>query len=360
MGDAVRDGYDVYVGEQQFIQNFLIHMLKYQGYKQIYNEINISYGHDNGIRPDIVCEKDNKTVIIEAKSYRSLFNSEAILNNALKQILKYKYFLEQNSRDEEFSFIIILPCEISEESQNEIYNRYNIVVWDINNLIYLCEGKKELINLLMSCISYPSLELKARKPLNAEIEQKEPIIEEEDISPAEIYLRKLEKCSPGKSDKSDKKYEAICTDIIKYLFETEFFIISEQHKTDDEMFRMDLLCSLKGTTEFWRFLINFYHTKFVVFEYKNYSDYISQNLIYITEKYLFPIALRNVAFIVSRKGFDQNADKAALGCLKESGKLIISLDDNDLIRMLTMKEKGEEPSDYLLDKVEHILMSVSK
>lgn len=39
---------------------------------------------------------------------------------------------------------------------------------------------------------------------------------------------------------------------------------------------------------------------------------------------------------------------------------LISLDDNDLIKMIFMKENGEEPSDYLLDKVEQLLMSVSK
>ena len=116
----------------------------------------------------------------------------------------------------------------------------------------------------------------------------------------------------------------------------------------------------KRNNGIWKFLISFYHTKFVVFEYKNYSECISQNLIYITEKYLFPVALRNVAFIISRKGFDQNAEKAALGCLRESGKLIVSLNDDDLITMLSMKEKGEEPSDFLLDKVECMLMSVSK
>ena len=82
---------------------------------------------------------------------------------------------------------------------------------------------------------------------------------------------------------------------------------------------------MKGTTEFWRFLISFYQTRFVVFEYKNYREPISQNLIYITEKYLFPVALRNVALIIARKGFDSNAPKAALGYLRESGKLIISI-----------------------------------
>ena len=30
---------------------------------------------------------------------------------------------------------------------------------------------------------------------------------------------------------------------------------------------------------------------------------------------------KNVAFIVSGKGFDLNAQKAALGCLRESGEL---------------------------------------
>ena len=100
---------------------------------------------------------------------------------------------------------------------------------------------------------------------------------------------------------------------------------------------------------------NHYKGKIYSFEYKNYREPISQNLIYITEKYLFP-----VAFIISRKGFDLNAQKAALGCLRESGKLIISIDEEDLIKMVSLKEKGEEPSDYLLDKVEDLLMLVSK
>lgn len=78
------------------------------------------------------------------------------------------------------------------------------------------------------------------------------------------------------------------------------------------------------------------------------------------QKYLFPAALRNVAFIISRNGFDENAQKAAIGSLKENGKLIISLTDKDLLAMIEMKENGGEPSDYLLDKVEDVLMSVGK
>ena len=39
-----------------------------------------------------------------------------------------------------------------------------------------------------------------------------------------------------------------------------------------------------------------------------------------TEKYLYEKSLRKVAIIVSRKGADTNAKKAARGSLRESGK----------------------------------------
>ena len=58
-------------------------------------------------------------------------------------------------------------------------------------------------------------------------------------------------------------------------------------------------------------------------------------------------------------GWGIGGKKGNFNRLCESGKLIVSLND-DLIRMLSMKEKGEEPSDFLLDKVECMLMSVSK
>lgn len=53
--------------------------------------------------------------------------------------------------------------------------------------------------------------------------------------------------------------------------------------------------------------------------HKNYREPISPNLIYITEKYLFPVALRNVALIIFRKGFDQN------GIIKRKGGRTIRL-----------------------------------
>lgn len=70
--------------------------------------------------------------------------------------------------------------------------------------------------------------------------------------------------------------------------------------------------------------------------------------------------LRNVAIIISRNGFSHNALKAATGILTENGKLIIDLNDNDIITMLRLKADKQDPSDYMLNKLEEYLMSISK
>ncbi len=81
-------------------------------------------------------------------------------------------------------------------------------------------------------------------------------------------------------------------------------------------------------------------------------------MIYITEKYLFDAALRNIALIISRKVFSKAAKFATEGCLKEHDKLILNITDEDLIKMLELK--SDKAADYLLDKLEEFLMGISK
>ena len=47
---------------------------------------------------------------------------------------------------------------------------------------------------------------------------------------------------------------------------------------------------------------------------------------------------------MSRKGADENALAAAKGCLRESGKLILCLSDEDLKELLRIQEKDEHPT----------------
>ncbi|PKL77866.1 MAG: hypothetical protein CVU99_09075 [Firmicutes bacterium HGW-Firmicutes-4] len=315
---------------------------------------------------DLILSSEEDNILIEIKAYRSRHTPINVIDTAIGRMLRYKSLIENNIENEitlKYTYFLILFCEIDHQQKKDIFEQNGIAIWDIANLLYICDENSMFLQELSELASFQITDIIPEKPYgwrSKELDVKFESIGVSGQTTAESLEEKLLACKTGKANKASEEYENICTDIIRFLFESEFTQISDQHKTSDNLFRMDLLCGIKGSSEFWKCLIRHYNSRFVVFEYKNYCDKLSQNLIYITEKYLFNTTLRNVAIIVSRKGFSPNANIAALGCLRESGKLIIDLTDQDLISMLHMKTNGEEPSDFLLWKLEKLLMSVSK
>jgi hypothetical protein len=124
---------------------------------------------------------------------------------------------------------------------------------------------------------------------------------------------------------------------------------------------MDLIARLvpSDTASFWASLAHDFRCRYVVFEFKNYGDKISQNQIYTTEKYLYPNALRSVAIIIARNGSDRSATRAIQGTLRESGKVILVLSLEDVVKLLRAKDQGLEPSDLLIDYLDELLTGIA-
>lgn len=354
----------IIMNERKFIGEFLQNLFRYMGYSNLQIEPKVQINNDSVkhevLTPDMLVynHEGAPLILIETKTYRSRFVSQVNISGALQQILSYKLLIKSKE------YVLILLGEINQDVKLAVYEKFGIHLWDISNLLFLCNNNNELIKSLTEQVPFPILDITPNLITNWEYNNGlAPLFPNKGATvkqAAENLIKRLSTCRTGRSNGSDQEYERICTDIITFLFEAEFTQFSTQHKTQDRIFRMDLLCGLKGTTAFWEFLIRHYNTKFVVFEFKNYTAKITQNLVYITEKYLFNAALRNVAIIVSYKGFQKNATIAAMGCLKESGKLILDITNDDLLNMIELKVDGKEPSDYLLSKVENFLMSVSK
>lgn len=348
ISNAVQDGYFMPIKEQDFINDFFSFLLTNLGFY----DIELEKIHKNS-RMDIEATYNGNHYVFEIKTYRTEYASSSLIENAayiFGEMLK-------NIEIKDFSPIMVVSCKVDKFLKEKIFNETKIEIWDISNLLYLCGNSQMLMQKLSMYIPFPISNIKPENTLLYSGGQTTTIAEPKYESQYQKFEDLFNKCKPGKDD--DMKYEEICTDVIKYLFETEFFQMSTQHKTGDNLFRMDMICSLKGTAEFWKFLMQFFNTKFVVFEYKNYAEKISQNLVFITSKYLYPSALRNVAFIISRNGLDENANAVVNSKIKNEKTLIISLTDKDLLVMVALKDEGKEPSDYLLEKVENLLMSLS-
>lgn len=346
ISDAIKDGRFSRISEIQFVQDYFLEFLTNIGF----DKIECEKAHKN-FRTDVEAVYNKNHYIFEVKTYRTEHVSANLIENAA-----YVFSgMLKNVKIKNINPVMVVTCKVDELLKEEIFNETQIEIWDISNLLYLCKDSQSLIQKLSSNVSFPISNIKTEKTI---FTRTETIVNEPKYkSQYQKFEDLFNKCKPGKDD--EKEYEEICTQAIKYLFETEFFQMSNQHKTGDNLFRMDLICSLKGTTEFWKFLMQFYNTKFLVFEYKNYVEKISQNLVFITSKYLYPSALRNVAFIISRNGLDKNADTVINSKIKNDKTLIISLTDKDLLIMIALKDEGKEPSDYLLEKVENLLMSLS-
>ncbi len=166
----------------------------------------------------------------------------------------------------------------------------------------------------------------------------------------------------GKGTALSIQYEKLCTKVLKRLFSDDLTLWQEQAKSNDELYRFDLICKIKrdNRKDFWEMAENHFHSKYIIFEFKNYSGNVTQMEVTTTARYLYTKALRSVAIIVSPNGFSEHADKAARGALREEGKLLLPLTNAELVQMLQMQDNGDDPADYLSDKLDALLIDLEK
>lgn len=319
---------------------------------------------------DFVLSKDGSVTWVEVKFYRDDRVSNSNIMNAVSQLASLLTNATENEKG-----LIIVSAYVAGTLKEEIQTKYGIIVWDRTDLYLLIKSVQEGDKLLED---FEQLLLEAKQGTDTSY-----VFEKIEKKPKHYteYLKALQTPFPQKRNVSRPKkgselclelnaipggrdgwrqYELKCIEILKYIFEEELSNWDAQNSTDDELSRFDMICRIIGQGGFWGSLIQSFHTRYVLFEFKNYSDPIGQDQIYTTERYLYLRGLRSVGFIISRVGGKPQAMKAAKGALREHGKLIIILDNKSLCKMLQMKDSGDNPSDLLSDILDDFLISLSR
>ena len=307
---------------------------------------------------DFLLKNNNKKAIVEVKLYRTRKQTKKEYENLLEKL--NGHFSNINDVDIELK-IAIFGNKIENDIKNLAKQNYEILILDANNLLYLFNRtnfKDEYTSFLNNAIIYKESyeeELPDIDFLNFIKYQDTKILDQTEDS----FIKDLKSIPKGEAHFT--KYEEIGIEILKHLFTNDLVRWENQKVTDEGLNRYDAVCRVKkNNNEFWNFIVDEFNSRYLIFEFKNYSNKISQTEIFTTEKYLYPKALRNVAFIISRKGADDNAIKVTKGILRETGKLIINLTDNNLYDMLEMKKNNSEPSDYLFEIIDNFLLKLEK
>ncbi|TAX51868.1 hypothetical protein ELH99_17650 [Rhizobium leguminosarum] len=170
----------------------------------------------------------------------------------------------------------------------------------------------------------------------------------------DLAIKQLQDCPVSEGT----PYEAACSYAIKGVFSSDFNLwTEEQHNIEERFHRLDLMGHINSKNEFWRGLRYDFRSRYIVFEFKNYAEPITQKEIYSTEKYLFSGALRMVAIVVSRNGENAGSLKARVGALREHVKLIMLLTNDELIDIVMTFKAGDDTHALLMDNL-HRMISV--
>ena len=170
-------------------------------------------------------------------------------------------------------------------------------------------------------------------------------------SPHDLRQR-LKACPPGRE--GWRRFEDACVDTLRFLFIPPLKEPLLQPRSYSGIDRRDAVFPNRNLElgNNWGHLYRELGARLVLFEFKNYDvneigkDEVNQTLNYLSRP------MGRLAIMCCNRLPNRAADIRRNSIYSEDQKVILFLTTDNLIEMLAIKERGEEPSDLILDLVE--------
>ncbi|UWQ41622.1 hypothetical protein K3718_00620 [Leisingera aquaemixtae] len=298
---------------------------------------------------------DKETWAIEVKFYRTKRAQATLIEAAALRLNQH------GVRGQADKGMLVESCVLPIKLRHQLERNFNLTFVDAADLAIWAAEAPDVLNELQSQLEVPPDDWQYEKGSDHQPELRDTnlarVLSPEVTKGSDLCkeLRKL-----GRGRKHWLAYEELCERILRYLFPNDLHGWHKQKRTDDGLNRYDFVCRVRTTTDFWKFVTQHLDSRYIIFEFKNYSGRIKQGQILTTEKYLFERALRRVAIIFSRSGADKNSVAMSQGAMREHGTLMLILDDDLVCQMLHMKDRGNDPTDCLFDLADDFLLELPR
>jgi hypothetical protein len=305
---------------------------------------------------DFIGVAGNEQWAIEVKYYRTARAQPSLIETAATRLVRNSISAQATKG------MLVVSCALSMPLRFVLEQKFSVTFvdrWDLRAWASVVPNLVEELDALIEA-DPQSLQDPSAQRDDPRVRSKPLTV----LSARSEDTRGTEFCQELKQVKRGKaawaRYERVCADILKYLFPNDLYGWHAQKRTDDGLNRYDFVCRVRPTTDFWKFLIDHLNSRYVLFEFKNYSSRIKQGQILTTEKYLLERGLRRVAIILTRDGADPHAIAMTQGAMREHGKLMLIVNDDKLCEMLHMKDRGEDPTDRLFDLADDFLLTLPR
>lgn len=177
------------------------------------------------------------------------------------------------------------------------------------------------------------------------------------MSKVNDLIKRLDACPAGIAGWSE--FEKLCVEILEYLFTPSIKLHSTQARTYSGIQRMDAVFSNRNLSsptnveaKNWHHLFIELEARMILFEFKNYDTAdITQDEVNQVRNYLNKLMGRLAIMICNKKPHD-HAYKQRNTVYSNDRKVILLLTKDELKEMLATKERGEDPSDLIVDLLE--------
>lgn len=155
--------------------------------------------------------------------------------------------------------VLVTAFEVKEKEKCIYKEKYpELEIIDISNLLYVVKDTDELKYELISMFPFSVEDISPKKSF-IDID----FLHHNDYT--ESLIKELNSCQSGK--KSFSVYEDICCKILRLLFPEDLVLWKEQEKSNNNLYRFDLLCSIKDDNKktFLSIVENYLKSKYVIF-----------------------------------------------------------------------------------------------
>ena len=268
----------------------------------------------------------DEKILVETKFYK---NKKISID-----ILRHLYGL---SYAEKYGKVLLITnSELTRASKEFLsLSAPNIIVW---------EGH-ELIERILSSPSVAKKYFQIKSPAESESFK----IVDSELLKIQSLIKRLDECPHGNA--GWKEYEDICIDILSYLFVPPLGEPKIQSRRESGIDIRDAIFPNRNNSENWRFVREDYEAKYIVFEFKNYSDNgfnIDKHSVLQIDDYLKK-TIGRLGIICSRKPPNRSGLEKRKDVFIEHNKLVLFMTNNELKEMLLRKHKKMDPSDVVID-----------
>jgi hypothetical protein len=271
----------------------------------------------------------SERIIIESKFYKN----QKISIDVLRGLFAVSTLENVNK------VLLITNSELTNASREFLARSApNIVVWEGHELIRRLFLYPTLVEKF-----FPDRKYKKKDSLE---------LVDSELIKIQGLIKQLDNCPEGWKDW--KRYEDICLEILTYLFVPPLGEPKIQSRRESGIDVRDAVFPNRNNNENWKFIRDDYDAKYIVFEFKNYSESgsdIDKHVLLQIDDYLKK-TIGRFGIICSKKKPNKSGFEKRKDIYIERNKLIIFLTNEDLKEMLLRKHKKMDPSDIIIDLID--------